>query len=309
MRQSTVTAAFGRWREILPALGLPEALFNGKHQPCPLCGGKDRFRYSDPTGNGGYFCSQCGSGPGIKLLMKYQGWDFKRAASEVDRIIGNGMFNGGSTPKLVSLRDLYDKALPVEDGNAAGCYLAARGIPGPYPKVLRYVPSMKHSASGTTHPGMLAVFAGEDGKAASMQRTYLTGEGRKADLEGGAKLNLYGRPMPAGGAIRLGPIKEVMGIAEGVETAMSASVLFAVTCWATTSDQLLAQWKPPAEVKRVIIFSDSDSNFAGQAAAYALAKRLIMESGQTKIERAVEVMIPPGKDYNDVLMMQRSKAG
>lgn len=55
---------------------------------------------------------------------------------------------------------------------------------------------------------------------------------------------------------------------------------------------------PPQEVRRVVIFSDSDASFAGQVAAYALAKRLA--GGEFAIE--VEVRIPPviGQDWNDV---------
>ncbi|MDO4879526.1 MAG: primase-helicase zinc-binding domain-containing protein, partial [Neisseria sp.] len=41
-------AAYGRWPEIHAALGIPAKLLNTrKHQPCPHCGGKDRFRYTD----------------------------------------------------------------------------------------------------------------------------------------------------------------------------------------------------------------------------------------------------------------------
>ena len=41
---NTVDRARGRWREILPRLGLEPQFLVKKHGPCPLCGGKDRFR-------------------------------------------------------------------------------------------------------------------------------------------------------------------------------------------------------------------------------------------------------------------------
>lgn len=37
-------AAIGRWPDLLTAVGI-DTPFNGKHGPCPACGGKDRFRF------------------------------------------------------------------------------------------------------------------------------------------------------------------------------------------------------------------------------------------------------------------------
>lgn len=39
--------AHGRWTELLRALGVDENLLNRRNQPCPLCGGTDRFQYTD----------------------------------------------------------------------------------------------------------------------------------------------------------------------------------------------------------------------------------------------------------------------
>ena len=36
-----------RWRSILTVLGMDERALSGKHGPCPLCGGRDRFRFDD----------------------------------------------------------------------------------------------------------------------------------------------------------------------------------------------------------------------------------------------------------------------
>lgn len=43
----TVERARGRWREILPQLGIDTSYLRTRHGPCPLCGGKDRFRWDD----------------------------------------------------------------------------------------------------------------------------------------------------------------------------------------------------------------------------------------------------------------------
>ena len=52
MTLSTMDVAKGRWREILPALSIPSQALNGKQQPCPMCGGTDRFSFTDRNRDG-----------------------------------------------------------------------------------------------------------------------------------------------------------------------------------------------------------------------------------------------------------------
>jgi len=92
MASDAITAARGRWPEILAALaGLSGEQLSNRHQPCPLCGGTDRYRFDDKDGSGSWFCNQCGgkdqrggAGSGIDLLMRRQGWSFVEAARQVE---------------------------------------------------------------------------------------------------------------------------------------------------------------------------------------------------------------------------------
>jgi hypothetical protein len=64
----------GQWVDFLSqCAGFDARVFNKKHQACPMCGGKDRFRFDDNLefrGDGGYLCGQCGSGSGMKLYLE-----------------------------------------------------------------------------------------------------------------------------------------------------------------------------------------------------------------------------------------------
>ncbi len=89
LRNDVTREALGRWPEIHQAAGIPpEYLRLKKGQPCPACGGTDRYHYSDREGRGTYLCRKCGGGDGFSLLMKYHGWDFARAADEVRLVLG-----------------------------------------------------------------------------------------------------------------------------------------------------------------------------------------------------------------------------
>jgi len=88
--------ANGHWPSILGALtGLTSDQLTDKHQPCPLCGGKDRYRFDDQDGTGSWFCNQCGgpaesggAGSGMDLLMRRTGWSFADAAKRVEQHLG-----------------------------------------------------------------------------------------------------------------------------------------------------------------------------------------------------------------------------
>ncbi|MEQ9642507.1 MAG: primase-helicase zinc-binding domain-containing protein [Alphaproteobacteria bacterium] len=69
----TVDRARGRWPTILPRLGIAASFLVNRHGPCPLCGGRDRFRFDDRDGSGSYYCNRCGPGPGLLLVQKLNG--------------------------------------------------------------------------------------------------------------------------------------------------------------------------------------------------------------------------------------------
>lgn len=85
--QNTVSAATGRWPQLLPALGINVAP-HGHHSACPVCGGKDRFRFDNQAGRGTWICNHCGAGDGLNLVAKTLDITTKEAAVKVAEILG-----------------------------------------------------------------------------------------------------------------------------------------------------------------------------------------------------------------------------
>jgi putative DNA primase/helicase len=91
-----IDAADGSWPQLLMELGglSPEQLTD-RHQPCPACGGTDRYRWDRDDGPGGWFCNQCGgkdhnggAGSGMDLLTRITGWSFADACRRVEAHLG-----------------------------------------------------------------------------------------------------------------------------------------------------------------------------------------------------------------------------
>lgn len=306
-RKHTLEDARGRWREILGGLGIDRSFLRNKHGPCPMCGGTDRYRWDDKDSTGSYFCSQCGPGSGMTLLMKFHGWTFKEACGKVDAFLGHNYtidarpVERKPPPPIRDDRDkrrhAIEKALReatapdiVED------YLASRGISG-LPEPLRGHRGLnlwdedRHLVG--RFPAVVAPILGPDGEIQSAHRIYLS-EPRVKKL------------MPpidtiSGGAVRLFEPTESLGIAEGIETACGAYELFRIPTWSVISTSGIESFVPPAGITMLTVFADNDRNFAGQKAAFALAARLKTDARFRHIEVDVKVPSRPDTDWLDEL--------
>ena len=86
----------GRWPDLLVELaGLTGDQLTDKHQPCPLCGGKDRYRFDDQDGTGSWYCNKCGGkdqqgggGSGMDMLMRRMNWSYAEACKRIEQRLG-----------------------------------------------------------------------------------------------------------------------------------------------------------------------------------------------------------------------------
>ena len=99
----------GRWREVLPRFGISAATLDGKHHPCPGCGGKDRFRFDDKNGRGTWICSQGGgdavAGDAFALLVHT---GRAQDSSEALKLVNESFSPEPSQPRSATLKTAYE---------------------------------------------------------------------------------------------------------------------------------------------------------------------------------------------------------
>jgi putative DNA primase/helicase len=305
----TKDAAKGMWRGILLEVGVPSAALTGKHGACPMCGGKDRFRFDNKEGSGSWFCNQCGAGDGLGLVERILDLPFPEAAKRVDAILGNVKLKADERPpemteerRKAALREVAKASVRVTPGDLVDVYLTSRGLgEAEYPPSLRFAKSLRDGEGGI-RPAMVAIVQAADGSNCTLHRTFLRADGKgKAEME--APRKLMPGDLPAGSAVRLsewsgGPL----GVAEGIETALAASTWFEMPVWAALTAGNLEKWAPPEGCTEVSVFGDCDASYRGQYAAYRLANAL------TQKHIATTVHIPPtiGQDWADVVLQHRA---
>lgn len=286
--------AHGKWRSVLTQLGVPAAHLDGKHHPCPKGEGEDRFRFADRNGSGNFFCA-CSHGDkgGMALVMCCRDLSYADAAKEVERVVGHAEADA-KTPKRDPRKALNRiRALVKPAGLPVARYLKARGLelaPGIKQARLAYWEDGKQVG---TFDCMVGLILSPSNRPQSYHVTYLDGAG-KASVRTPRKV-MTPVDTVTGGAIRLYPPAARMGVAEGIETAIAANMLTGLPVWAAVSAGGIESFQPPKACEHLTIFGDADASYTGQAAAYALAKRLA-RSGV-----ACEVRMPDAGDWNDEL--------
>jgi putative DNA primase/helicase len=188
------------------------------------------------------------------------------------------------------------------DSEAARYFNIYRGLPLPKSDVLRFNPAIRRTRNNQlfSQAAIIALFQLPDGTATAIHRIYLTPDGRRD----GDRMMLG----PARGAvIMLGqPRRGLLGIGEGIETTLAASLLFSgVPGWAAGSDDGLRKfgewlvthpgWAWQAGIRRLLIWADAKR--AGETAGRDLlaACRTAGVDAQLYLPRG-------GDDFNDDLL-------
>jgi len=252
--------AHGHWDKVLSLLlpNISSIQFNPKkHQPCPIHGGKDGFRFfSDYTLTGGAYCNTCGSFPdGFNLLQRIHGWSFPKSLEEVANVLGCESKEYSKSTKatnsatetmrhnqqqeqeklnqkaLAQLNEVYASSFSIErtlPHSSAARYLINRGlnvILDSPPNDLRAHSNLQYFDSetrvSTNYHGMIALIRLPNGEPVGIHRTFLTESGFKAPVQHPKKLmQSVQQSATSGCAIQLYPAKHQLSVAEGIETAL-----------------------------------------------------------------------------------------
>jgi putative DNA primase/helicase len=177
------------------------------------------------------------------------------------------------------------------DGSIVEKYLRARGIILPVP------PSIRCGARAYLDrfqlPAMVAAVQAPDRRTIAVQVTLIDPRGdRKAQV----RLPRKTTGELGYGAVRLAAASDVLGLAEGVETALSAMQLTAIPCWACIGASRMHRVAVPDTVRELHIFGDND--VPGRAA--------VERAAHEHRHRRVVLHFPPDgvKDWNDALRIQ-----
>lgn len=193
-------------------------------------------------------------------------------------------------------------------------YLEARALGAVLqspPTVLRAHPGLEYwdgTQSRGRFPAMLAVLRGASGDPVTLHCTYLRSDGcAKAAVPSPKKiLGVPVRGATRGGAIHLyEPRDGVLGIAEGIETALSLGLLQDVPVWAAFCAGNLVHVRLPAGLRELYIGCDLDESGKGEQSAKALALRVSAWQVPPTIYICRPEVDAPG-DLNDEL---RRRAG
>ncbi|WP_312953147.1 primase-helicase zinc-binding domain-containing protein [Superficieibacter sp.] len=270
----TVKQACGHWPRILPALGVK--VIKNRHQPCPVCGGSDRFRFDDKEGRGTWFCNQCGAGDGLKLVEKVFGVSASEAAGKVSALTGSlppvaaqtlsEAEQAETAASRAAASRLATSLLEKARTGTGNAYLARKGFPARECLML----TAPHKTGGVAYHSGDMVVPLHDAAGTLVNLQLINADGLKRTLKGGQVREtchtLEGKKQAG----------KRLWIAEGYATGLTVhhltgeTVMVALSSVNLLSLASLTRQKHPA--CQIILAADRDLSGNGQTKAVAAAE-------------------------------------
>ncbi len=192
-------------------------------------------------------------------------------------------------------QSLWETGGPLA-GTLSERHCRLRGVEGALPGVeaLRHnglTPLSVYRPAVSSRPALLAAVRDAEDAVSAVEITYLGPGGRRA-VDVRLPRKTVGL-IPPSSAVRLDPPGPDLLVAEGVFTALSARRRFCLPAWALLSTSNLRSWRPPPEVRSVLIAADRGLD--GEFSARILAKGLRSLGVRTRI------VLPPAPygDWNE----------
>lgn len=222
------------------------------------------------------------------------------------------------------IKRLWDKSIPIVEGSPVWNYLRnIRKVLKPstqIPAVMREIPDLGYYESQNDDfvcvgrfPAIITRLDDINGNMVTIHRTYLALDGSgKAPVEkakklmqspvdgctDGAAIKLF-RPVSFVESISdLESKRVILGLSEGIESALAAYTLTGIPTWAAWSASGLVKVDLPPEVTDLILFGDNDP--AGRKAINDLLERLKEESPTIRV--VIKLPQTPGADWADEIL-------
>lgn len=197
-------------------------------------------------------------------------------------------------------------------GTEAEEYLLSRRIKILPKKGVRFEKVIVEPETRKPYASMTSAMTTDRMKIAYFHRTYMQG-GKKAEginakkiftAEGLAQVTCEscGHTASRGATVRMFDCDSTIGIAEGIETALSATQIYECPTWSTANANYMREFIAPDPVKHLIIFADNDRNGTGLAAAFECGtKNINRRHGPEKVTIRTPTDV---SDFNDMLFTQ-----
>ncbi|MEA5104592.1 primase-helicase zinc-binding domain-containing protein [Pantoea sp. S18] len=288
----TVKAATGFWPQLLPALGI-SIHASGRHGACPVCGGKDRFRFDNQDGRGTWYCNQCGAGDGLNLVEKALDVSAKEAAIKIANMLG------ALPPVSKAPANTADKAAAQSEAAARAqkliaaavsrtdnAYLLSKGLHST--TALTLAAGLRCGGISFAAGDLVVPLTDESGNAFNIQ--LISAAGDKRTLPGGQVKGAY--------HLAGEPDGKTLWLTEGYATGLTVQRLMGqpvyVALSANNLPALAAQLRKTNPDALMLIAADRDDNGTGQLKADEAAKACKGKAA-----------LPPGTgDWNDVWQAQ-----
>ncbi|PVZ78523.1 DNA primase [Serratia sp. S1B] len=296
----TVKMARGHWLSILPALGMN--VVKNRHQPCPVCGGTDRFRFDDKEGRGTWFCNQCGAGDGLTLVEKVFGVSPSEAASKVNAVTGslppmvpevNATTEAETEASQKNAAELTSSLMEKTRKGTGNAYLTRKGFPAHDSLML----TAMHKTGGVTYRAgdlVVPLYDNEHGALVNLQ--LINSDGLKRTLKGG---QVKGACHTIEGLKQAG---KRLWLAEGYATALTVHHLTGETVVVALSSVNLLSLAGFVRQKystcQIVFAADRDLNGDGQTKAAAAAETC----------EGMVALPPVFGDWNDAFIQQGEDA-
>lgn len=288
----TVKAAAGFWPQLLPALGI-SIHASGSHSACPVCGGKDRFRFDNQDGRGTWHCNQCGAGDGLNLVEKALEVSAKEAAIKIADMLG------ALPPVSKASVNTVDKAVAQSEAAARAqtliaaavsrtdnAYLLSKGLHST--QALTLTAGLRCGSISFAAGDLLVPLIDETGNAVNIQ--LISAAGDKRTLPSGQVKGAY--------HLTGKPDGKTLWLTEGYATGLTVQRLTGqpvyVALSANNLPALAAQLRKTNPDALMLIAADRDDNGTGQLKADEAAKAC-----------KGKIALPPETgDWNDVWQAQ-----